>query len=64
MFSLIMIGNLIFSYKLRIYNFKRIKLMEISAISGVVWSVLLTTIFEITTEGEINLEMRILFITF
>ena len=62
-FSLLMIGNLIISYKLRIYNFKRIQLIEIFTISGVVWSVLLTTIFEIAAEGEVNLELKTLFIT-
>ena len=63
-FSLLMIGNLIVSYKLLIYNYKRIQLIQVFSVSGVVWSVLLTTIFDLGTEGEVNETMKVLFITF
>ena len=53
-FSILMIGNLIISQKLLIYNYKRIQLMQVFAVSGVVWSNLLTTIFNLATGGEIN----------
>ena len=44
-FSLFMIGNLIVSYKLLIYNYKRIQLVQVFTVSGVVWSVLKTNFF-------------------
>ena len=50
-FSIFMLGNLIVSHKLLIYNYKRIQLMQVFAVSSVVWSVLLTTIFELATES-------------
>ena len=53
-FSLLIIGKLIVSHKLLIYNYKRIQLMQVFSVTGVVWSVLLTTIFDLGTGEEIN----------
>ena len=39
------------SYKLLTYNYKRIQLMQIFAICGIFWSMVLTTVFELVTEG-------------
>ena len=53
-FSIFMIGNLIVSHKLLIYNYKRIQLMQVFAVTGVVWSVLLTTIFDLGVGEKVD----------
>ena len=63
-FSVLMIGNLLISWKLLIYNYKRIQLMQVFAVCGVVWSVLLTTVFDLITEGEIVFLEKIIFFIF
>ena len=42
------------SYRLISYNYKRIQLMQVFSICGIFWSMILTSIFDLTTEGEID----------
>ena len=59
LFCVIVVGYLIFSYKLIVYNHKRLQLMQVFGIGGVMWSILLTTVFDLATNGEINFSYQI-----
>ena len=60
-FCVILIGLLLYSYKFRIYNHIRLELMQVFSIIGILWSVLLTTVYDLATNGEINFSYQIVF---
>ena len=51
LFSFFISIYLFISYRLISYNYKRIQLMQVFGICGIFWSMILTTIFDLTTEG-------------
>ena len=46
------------------YNHKRLQLIQIFVAVGLLWSILLTTIFDLVTKGEINSSNQIVFSVF
>ena len=59
-----MLIYLVFSHKLLIYNYNRVKLMQVFAIIAVVWSMLLTIVFDLVAGDDIDSDMQINFVVF
>ena len=59
-----MLIYLVFSHKLLIYNYNRVKLMQVFAIIAVVWSMLLTIVFDLVAGDDIDSDVQINFAVF